>query len=231
MAHTNSNIISRIKNNFIKIFRNPRIVGRLLYRRHLGLIFSYDLRDHTIESKPLETQSVIIDNYEFELTTDAKIISDFYLANGRGSFSMEEIKIRLEAGHQCWLVLHNGTIAGGLWLLLGEFEIKPLHGRVLSNSKTIKFQERVGYRADVLIDPAYRGKGIYKSFNKYLLDHYRNLDTLDKIILITGANNYPVVKTNLDMGANLIGIVEVLNILGVVKRKVIYFDLSQKAWT
>ena len=149
---------------------------------------------------------------------------------GRNSITEAKANKWLQDGHHCWLVILNGRVLGAMWIFFNSIKIRALSARVLTKRETIFFNKDTGYCAYVIIDPSYRGKGVFKLFNTKVFEFYRNQCDLDRIFLITGASNGAMIKACKDCSARLVGIVEVTNILGFVKRKELFTDNDRICW-
>lgn len=85
------------------------------------------------------------------------------------------------------------------------------------------------YKCYTIIAPNYRGKGLNQFLIKGLLNHYSK-SNYKKLIAITGANNGSYIRATMKCGGTLIGIVQIRNILGLVRRKEIFLDFKEKSW-
>ena len=162
--------------------KNPHLIKSAIYKKHLGVILSCDMQNYTncADKRVNINQSV-----SFTLSEDYAKISDYYQRMGRSSITKEKSKEWLEDGHHCWLAILDGKVVGGLWIFFGQVRINPLSARVLSENKTIRFNDDIGYQGYVLIDSDYRGQGIYSSFNDYIMNYYCSDGKIKSILLIT----------------------------------------------
>ncbi|MGI6423716.1 MAG: GNAT family N-acetyltransferase [Tepidanaerobacteraceae bacterium] len=136
----------------------------------------------------------------------------------------------LQDGHHCWLAWSDNKVVGGLWIFFGHINLHTLSARVLSKNKNIVFDDNIGYRGYVIVNPNYRGKGIYTLFNDYVIKCYYKNKKIANILLITGASNGAVIKTVMNSYGKLIGIVQVSNICGFISRNEIFIDPKEKTW-
>lgn len=215
--------------HYIKLaIKKPYLIKDAIYKKHLGIILSCNIHEYIDLHK--DNISKDKDKYTFKISKDVDEIFNYYHRMGRDSITKEKISKWLKNGHHCWLVFWNGKVIGGLWIFFGQIRIDTLSARVLSKNKTIIFDNNIGYKGYVIIDPKYRKRGIYRLFNDYIMKYYYRNDGIDRIVLITGASNGAVIKTIMKVHGKLIGIVEVRNILGKISRKEIFIDEKEKAW-
>lgn len=214
---------------YIKLaFKKPYLIRDAFYKRHVGLILSCNIKDYMAFNK--NNIPVNHNKYKFQISKDVEQIYNFYQKMGRSSITREKISEWLQDGHHCWLAILDGKVVGGLWIFFGQVTINTLSLRVLSKNKTIMFDKDTGYRGYVIIDPNYRGQGIYKLLNDYIMHYYYKNESIENILLITGVSNGPVIRTIMNSYGRLVGIVEVRNIMGKVVRKELFIDQKEKTW-
>lgn len=219
------NKITRYTKQAIK---HPHLIKDVIYKKHIGIILSCNIQDYINFN---QTNKFKDNSYcSFEVSNDIQKIADYYQRMGRSSITKEKTKKWLDEGHHCWLAIIDDKVVGGLWIFFGQVKINTLSARVLSKNKTIIFNKDIGYQGYVLINPEYRGQGIYSSLNDYLMKYYYNLGEIKTIMLITGASNGAVIRTIMNLQGKLIGIVEVKNILGKTIRHEIFIDRKEKVW-
>lgn len=216
-------------NRYIKqAIKNPHLIKDVIYKKHLGVILSINIQDNVKFNEPSKLKN--INKCKFELSNDINKIFTYYNRMGRSSITKEKTKEWLDRGHHCWLAIIDDKVVGGLWMFFGYVKINTLSARVLSKNKTIIFNKDIGYQGYVLMDSEYRGQGIYRLFNDFIMNHYYNDDKIRYILLITGASNGAVIRNTMNSHGRLIGIVEVRNILGKTIRKEIFIDKKEKVW-
>lgn len=213
--------------HFKLAIQRPYLIKDIIYKKHLGIILCCNIPEYISINK---TNKVTTNQCEIQLSSDVVEIYDYYQKMGRSSITKEKIKEWLENGHHCWTAKLNNKVVGGIWIFFGQVKINTLSARVLSEDKTIVFDDGVGYQGYVLIDSDYRRQGIYSSFNEHIINYYYNEGKIKYILLITGASNGAVIRTIMNSYGKLIGIVEVKNIMGKVTRKELFIDKKGKIW-
>lgn len=205
------------------IIRKPKLVLHSIYKKHLGVILCTSIKE-------IKSTSIMQENYiSLVKSDDPQEITNFYQKMGRNSINKTTVQNWINKGFECFLIYDDETVIGGTWIFKNEFELKQLSGRTLSKNKKIKFQEDAVYKCYTIIDSDYRGKGLNQFLIKELLNYYSN-SNYNKLIAITGANNGSYIRSTMKCGGTLIGIVQIRNILGLVRRKEIFLDFKEKSW-
>lgn len=203
--------------------KHPKAIKNLIYKNYLGIILNYDIsKENFIALNELN-------NYHVKKSKSIDQIFNFYRHMGRTSVTKSSITKWINEGYECFLIYDNKIVIGGTWIFKNEFNLLQVSGRILSVNKTIKLNKDVLYKCYTIIDSDYRGKGLNQLLIKELLKNYSN-SNYNKIIAITGASNGGYIRSTMKCGGTLIGIVQVRNIFGVIRRKEIFIDTKEKSW-
>ncbi|PAD40398.1 GNAT family N-acetyltransferase [Terribacillus sp. 7520-G] len=214
-------LLANLKYYSTLAIKKPRLISSALYKKHLGLILSFDIR---------KTQTLNHnDKYSVAVSSDIQDIYDFYKRMNRNSISVSIIKDWLSRDYECFLIKDDcKNTLGAMWAFKNEFLLKNTSGRTLSSNKEIKLDKDTVYGAYVIIDPTTRGKGLNHQLLGYVINYYDK--KYKKLLVTTGASNAAYIRSSMKNNAQLIGIVEVLNILGFHKRKIFFIDSKEKVW-
>lgn len=219
----NEKIINRLSYILKIIIKKPHLILSLLYKKHLGVIFLIPVNKRTLD---LRTNSIINVN----LSSNVDDIYRFYKNMKRDSITKERIDNWLSKNYECFLIYEENKVVGGMWIFKNQFELKNLSGRTLSTEKSISLNENTLYGAYVIIDEAYRGKGLNQILLNNVIEYYSRKDEYSNLLVITGASNGAYINSAIKCNAKLIGITEVTNVLGLISRKVLYLDQKLKVW-
>jgi GNAT superfamily N-acetyltransferase len=214
---------ARIKYYLKLAVKRPNLILSFIFKKHLGVILMIPI-DKRKEFLGIDSDVKIV------RSNNEKEIYEFY-KNKRGSVNKENIKMWLDNNFDCFLVYSSvDKVIGGMWIFKKKFTLKNTSGRTLSSKNTIFLNEGSLYGAYVIIDEAYRGRGINQLLLRYVINYYANKNEHQRLLLITGASNGAYIRTTMKNNGKLIGITEVTNILGLKHRKELFLDGKEKVW-
>lgn len=205
--------------------KKPYLIKTAFYKKHLGIIISFDLKD--VDDRPMRDSR---DSFVIRRCLDAGEITEYYHQIGRDSLTYDKVCQWLEKGNDCWVIYNHNVIIGATWVLFGEFEIPQLSGRCLSENKRIVFDPNAGYVCYSFVNKEYRGQGLNQQLIRTIKYHYKHSATVEQLIAITGANNAAYIRSANKNNGFVIGIVEVVNICGFLIRKEYFIDKKEKSW-
>ncbi len=106
------------------------------------------------------------------------------------TWSMEKAKNTvLSQELRWWLALEDGNVAGFAAGIVAHASVIETSFKIPSEILTGK---RIGYKAEVGVDPIYRRRGVARFLTNALLDHFRS-QHVDQFVVRTrpGTGNYP----------------------------------------
>jgi len=159
---------------------------------------------------------------------DEALIYSFYRSVGR-ELSSDKIRGWLDRGYHCWLARIGGRTVGGCWVWFGACNLPALSGRCFSLRRQVVFDEDTGYLCYKIVDPDNRGKGIGTSILQTVLMHYA-CRGLSQLVATMGVSNKANIRSWMNCGARLIGIVRVRSLLGHVWRRAYFLDEKSVCW-
>jgi GNAT superfamily N-acetyltransferase len=113
---------------------------------------------------------------------------------------------RFTAGERCVVAVDKGQIVGYEWFCLKSLYIEEC------SSYRLDIPHDTIYAYDALVNPAYRLRGIWVSFKKYLLDEGRRIGR-DKLLTLVDHENTPSLKAHLRFGFVIVEQVKMLRLL------------------
>lgn len=206
--------------------KKPRLIKAVLYKKHIGIIISFRPGDLSAENTSRSPRGGVA----IKKCLNVDEIIGYYHQIGRDSFTENKVERWLKAGNDCWMIFDNNIAIGATWVLFNEFEIPQLSGRCLAKHKRLSFYPDAGYICYTFINKEYRGQGLNQLFIRTIKDYYWNNTTVRRLIAITGANNVAFIRSSNKNGGSVVGIVEVRNICGLIKRREHFLDKNEKCW-
>lgn len=206
--------------------KKPRLILNFIYKKHLGLIFIIPIKkiEGNYNTTPMEDSVKIIKS------KNVNEITNFYKRMNRDSINNEIVKKWLSQDHDCFLVYSNDEVIGGNWIFKRKITLNNISGKTLSAKSSITINDDCVYSGYIIIDPAYRGRGIYQSLQNFVINYYAEIEKYKNILFITGASNGAMIRSAFKSNGKLIGITEVRNFIGFIRRKELFLDKKEKVW-
>lgn len=209
------------------IYEIYQIIKRAMFMSHKGLIFICDLS--SVNESPIEKNANL--QTHIAIHDDVKKISEFYYRMGYTYYNDSKLNTIIDDGGLIYYAENErGIIAAGI-MMTGMCSPHGFSRYVLIGKKggNIYFDNGVLYNCSIIVDPMYRGNGVYSSLQKYVINHLRN-SSFKKIVLITGADNWRMVhscRNNYEL-CGIVTIKQLFNLLLI--RKTISLNTKNVCW-
>jgi len=215
-------MLSKLKYYLLLGVKKPNLILSFIYKKHIGLIISI----------PIISVNIPENNFNMKITKSDNIteITNFYRGMGRDSINKSIVERWLNKKFFCFLVYENDTAIGGMWVFKETFTLNNTSGRTLSQNQKIRLNKEYIYGGNVIINEEYRGKGINQALLNHVIKHFSKHSNYKELIVITGATNGAYIRSTMKASGVLIGITQVINLIGFKFRKELFLDKKKKVW-
>lgn len=219
----------RFKYYILLAIKKPHLIKTFIYKKHLGVILSMPIKKECLDSNR-DNDTRMDTEVKISKTNESVVIQEFYQKVNRDSVNKRVIDDWLSKGNECFLMFLDGEPIGGCWFYKGEVSLKKLSEFTISSSKKIMLDDESLYCGNIIMESRHRGKGLYKHLLTYVINYYAKFSNYKNLILVTGASNSAMIATTTKQKGKLIGITQVINVLGFKSRKEFYLNEKLVKW-
>lgn len=212
---------------FKKVIRKIRRLFILRFR--YGLIFCYNREIVQNINKKFERN--IVNNGTIIITqcNNPKVIFNFYQKNV-WDINLNAFEEWISEGNICWVTKINDKIICSSWSFFNTIVLTGLSGRAFSKNRRIHLDKNTLYMCHGLTDTEYRGKGLLTQLQAVQLKSHFFKEGYDKCVCTMGADNISSIRAQTKLGAKIIVIALLVQLLGFQLSKFIFQDNKEIIW-